>query len=67
MDFPHAIFYDFEAYQDKTQRKKAKDALMFENDQVPISVSVEDTLERIHICDANPKQLIRKFMEQLER
>lgn len=28
-----------------------------------------DTLERepTHICDPNPKELIRKFMEELER
>ena len=32
-------------------------------------MSIGDTLERepTHICDANPKELIRKFMEELER
>lgn len=35
---------------------------------MPISVSIGDTRERepSHICDANPKELIRKFMEELE-
>ena len=36
---------------------------------VPISVSIGDTLERepTHICDPDPKELIKKFMEELKR
>ena len=35
---------------------------------VPISVSVGDTLEHepTHICEADPTELIRKFMEESE-
>jgi len=67
--YPHVTFYDFEAYQDKTQKNAPTDFLTYENAHVPISVSLGDTLERepTHICDANPKELIRKFMEELER
>jgi len=65
--YPHAIFYDFESYLDKAQRNEATAALTYENAHVPISVSMGDTLERepTHICDTNPKELIRKFMEEL--
>ena len=41
--YPHEIFYDFEAYLDKSERRKVTDALTFRH--VPISVSVRDTLE----------------------
>lgn len=36
---------------------------------LPISVSVGDTLEPVptHICERDPKELCRKFMEELER
>ena len=44
--FPHAIFYDFEAYGDSNQRKEPTPTLTIENEHVPISVSVGDTLER---------------------
>ena len=67
--YPHAIFYDFEAFQDSTRRKEATDYLTYENVHVPISVSIGDTLERepTHICDPDAKALIRKFMEELKR
>ena len=67
--FPHAIFYDFEAYFDKNQRKEPTDMLTIENAHVPISVSVGDTLDRepTNICEKNPVELVRKFMEELER
>jgi len=44
-------------------------ALTIENAHVPISVSVGDTLERepTHICERDPAELVRKFMEELER
>ena len=43
--------------------------LTIENAHVPISVSVGDTLDRepTHICDKNLAELVRKFMEELER
>jgi len=67
--YPHFIFYDFEAYQNKTKRKEATNDLTYENTHVPISVSIGDTLERepTFICDPDPKTLIKKFMEELER
>ena len=67
--YPHAILYDFEAYGDKNKRKNPTDNLTIENEHVPISVSIGDTLLRdpTHICEREPAQLIRKFMEELER
>lgn len=63
------LFYDFESCQDKKQRKKVTESFTFENVHVPISVSVGDTFERepTYICDTEPKELIRKFLEELER
>ncbi|KAL9955049.1 hypothetical protein ACROYT_G042653 [Oculina patagonica] len=67
--YPHAILYDFEAYGDSKQRKEQTSALTTENTHVPISVSIGDTLERepTHICERDPAELVRKFMEELER
>ena len=67
--YPHTILYDFEAYGDKNQRKEPTDSLTIENAHVPISVSIGDTLERepTHICERDPAELTRKFMEELER
>ena len=68
--YPHAIFYDFEAFGDKNQRKEPTGRLKLESAQVPISVSVGDTFEKgavTHICDRNPKELRRRFVEELER
>ena len=67
--YPHAILYDFEAYGDKNQRKEPTGMLTIENTQVPISVSIGDTLERepTHICEKDPADLVHKFMEELER
>ena len=66
--YPHAILYDFDAYGDKNQRKEPTGMLTIENTHVPISVSIGDTLERepTHICENNPVELVRKFMEELE-
>ena len=63
------FFYDFESFHDSTKRKEATDYLTYENAHVPISVSIGDTLERepTHICDPDPKELIRRFMEELKR
>ena len=67
--YPHAIFYDFEAYQDKSQRQQPTADLAYENVHVPISVSLGDTLGKTptHLCDSDPKRLVRRFMEELER
>ena len=67
--YPHAILYDFESYGDNNQRKEPTNTLTIENAHVPISVSIGDTLERepTHICDRDPAELVRKFMEELER
>ena len=65
----HAILYDFEAYGDNNQRKEPTPTLTIDNAHVPISVSIGDTLERepTHICERDPAELLRKFMEELER
>ena len=67
--YPHAILYDFEAYGDNNQRKEPTDNFTIDNAHVPISVSIGDTLERepTHICEKDPAELVRKFMEELER
>ena len=67
--YPHAILYDFEAYGDNNQRKEPTSTLTIENAHVPISVSIGDTLKRepTHICEKDPAELVRKFMEGLER
>ena len=67
--YRHAILYDFESYVDKNQRKEPTPMLTFENTHVPISVSVGDTFNRepTHICEKDPKEQVRKFMEDLER
>ena len=67
--FPHAILYDFEEYGDKNQRKEPTGMFEIENAHVPISVSVGDTLQRepTHICEKDPAELVRKFMEELKR
>ena len=67
--YPHAILYDFEAYGDNNQRKEPTDSLTIENAHVPISVSIGDTFERepTHICEKDPAELVRKFVEELER
>ena len=67
--YPYAIFYDFEALHDTTQRKEPTADLTYEATHVPISVSIGDTLERepTHICDPDTKQLINRFMQELER
>ena len=67
--YPHAIFFDFEAYIDSTKRKTVTTMFTVENEHVPISVSVGDTLERepTHICERDPEQLVRRFVKELER
>ena len=64
-----AILYDFEAYGDKNYRKEPTEMLTIENAHVPISVSIGDTLDRnpTHICEKDPKILIQKFIEELEK
>ena len=43
--------------------------LTYKATHVSISVSIGDMLERepTHICDASKKELIKKFMEEMER
>ena len=67
--YPHAIFYDFESWRDKTQRKEVTTELTYKTMHMPISVSIGDPpeRERAHICNLNKKLLIQKFMEELER
>jgi len=67
--YPHAIFFDFEAYIDSTKKRVVTEMFTVENEHVPISVSVGDTLERepTHICERDPDQLVRRFVKELER
>ena len=67
--YPHAIIYDFESYGDSNQRKEPTENLTIENKHIPVAVSIGDTLERepTHICERDPKELVRKFMAELER
>lgn len=60
------IFYDFKLHQDKIQKNAPTDFVTYEKLQVPISVSLFDTLERetTHISDVNPKE---KFIKELDR
>ena len=66
--YPHAIVYDFEAYQDKTKAFQPTKDLKYESEHVPVSVSIADTLNREpeYICSKNPEKLIQKFYEALE-
>ena len=65
--YPHSILYDFEAYGDNNHRKESTPTLTIENAHVPISENVGDTLERepTNICERDPAELVRKFMEEL--
>ena len=47
-------------YPLQNEEKRGQRLLTYENSHVPISVSVDDTLERepTHICDPNSKELI---------
>ena len=60
--YPHAVLYDFESYFNKVQKKEVTDALRYEN------VSIGDGLECVptRVCDANKKELIKRFVAELE-
>ena len=66
---PHAIVYDFEALLNTIKRLQATKDLLFENEHVPVSVSLADTLNRQpeHISSKDQEGLIRKFWEALVR
>jgi hypothetical protein len=68
--YPYEIVFDFEAYLDKTKNKKPTADLTFENQHVPISVSIGDNsgeTETTHLQNTDPKLLIRDFMNEIER
>ena len=67
--YPHFIFYDFEALHDKTQAGQPTSRLAYEAVHVPISVSIGDTKERkpTFIVDRDPKQLVARFMKEIIR
>ena len=60
--YPHFIFYDFEALHDKSQAGQPTSRLAYEAVHVPISVSIGDTKERepTFIVDRDPKQLVAR-------
>ena len=61
--------YDFEAYQNPGKKEEPTKFLVFENEHVPVSISLADTFEREpeHIVAKDPKEVIRKFWEALVR
>ena len=65
--YPHAIVYDFEAYQDKSKASNPTRDLSYESEHVHISVSIADTLntEPEHICSKDPEKLISLFYQSL--
>ena len=67
--YPHFIFYDFEALHDKSQAGQPTPRLEYESVHVPISVSIGDTKERAptFIADGEPKRLVARFMEEIAR
>ena len=67
--YPHAIAYDFEAYQDKTKASQPTRDLSYESEHVPISVSIADTLnpEPEYIVSRESNELLRLFYHALER
>ena len=67
--YPHAIVYDFEAYQDTSKAVRPTSDLFYESEHVPISVSLADTLnpEPEYIVSRDPTELIRLFHQSLER
>ena len=67
--YPHAIVYDFEAYQDASKAAQPTRHLSFESEHVPLSVSLADTLnpEPEYIVSKDPNELIRLFHQSLER
>ena len=66
--YPHAIVYDFEAYQDTSKAVRPTSDLFYESEHVPISVSLADTLnpEPEYIVSRDPAELIRLFHQSLE-
>ena len=67
--YPHAIVYDFEAYQDTSKAVRPTSDLFYESEHVPISVSLTDTLnpEPEYIVSRDPAELIFLFHQCLER
>ena len=67
--YPHAIVYDFKAYQDTSKAVRPTSDLFYESEHVPISVSLADTLnpEPEYIVSRDPAELIRLFHQSLER
>ena len=56
--YPHAIVYDFEAYQDTSKAVRPTSDLFYESEHVPISVSLADTLnpEPEYIVSRDPAE-----------
>ena len=65
--YPHAIAYDFESYQDKTNAINPTRDLSYESEHHPISVSIADTIntEPEYICLRDADELISLFYESL--
>ena len=65
--YPHAIVYDFEAYEHKTKASNPTRDPSYESEHVPISVSIADMLnpEPKYICSKDTEELIRLFYQSL--
>ena len=67
--YPHAIFFDFESWQDKSKRCTPTPDLLLDSGQVPISVSIGDMLtnEVRHIVSEDPDELVALFVAALRQ
>ena len=67
--YPHAILYDWESWQDKSKRYKPTPGLLLDNEHVPISLSIEETLtnEVEHLVSKDPDGLVWLFVAVLRR
>lgn len=67
--YPHHIGYDFESFKNLMKQRSPTKDLCYEDEHVPISFSVSDTLnkEPTHCCNKDPKDLIKDFVDELMR
>lgn len=68
-NFPHFIFFDFEAYSDTNHKKRITNFLEIKNKHEPVSFSIGDSLKKepTHICNKDPKKLLESFMEEIKK
>ena len=66
--YPHFIVYDFEAILQALNDKQTDD-LTYLSRHIPVSVAINDSLsgEPVYLVNSNPDELIKNFMQVLER